>query len=166
MPKPSKKSFDERRITDRHKDRSTPIIPDVTHVSSLPIPTSIDTQDKQDLWAYITKDLASRKILSETYLLSIEMLVDNVIRLKEYRTQLDDLGPMIPVFDKDGERILNYKANPMFDMVMTLENRITKLCEKFGLTPRDVIYLKNPDVTTKVIETTTEDSKKKDEYFR
>lgn len=166
MSRPTKRSFADKELLER-KSRAEPSTFDVITAKSITLPSSVNTPEKEALWSFITSDLASRKILSETYLFSIEMLIDCVDRLRTYRIMLDETGPLIPVMSKDGEKVVDYKQNPMFAMVMQLETRVTKLCEKFGLTPRDVIYLKNPDVMTKVIETKAESpTEKKEEYFR
>jgi len=112
-------------------------------------------------------DLAGREILSPSYFMSITILVDNIYTYNEYLVMLEGSGPLVPVMDKTGENVVNYKENPLFNMIKKCEVIINKMCEKFGLNPRDAVYVTNPDIQTKqVLESQPAIDRKKITYFQ
>jgi hypothetical protein len=67
--------------------------------------------------------------------------------------------------DKTGENVVRYEANPLFNIVAKLHAQIIKLCEKFGLDPRDAVYVTNPDIKTQAIEAQATEKRKGINYF-
>jgi len=124
-----------------------------------------DCPAKLDAWNHICNDLASRQILSPSYIFSVTMLVDNVVSYNELLQALEDSGPVIPVMNKEGTEVVKYDKNPLFDMVKRTEVSIMKLCEKFGMNPRDAIWVTNPDLKTQPIETQAVTDRKAIKYF-
>jgi phage terminase small subunit len=164
MPQAPRRSLEERKIMGR-ADRATDTAPNIIKLSSLPVPnTIIDNPDKVRLWNFITSDLAKRSLLSESYSQVIELLVNNVYLYNEYLPQLEGTGPVTPRFGKDGDPIIGYDRNPLFDIVMKVESHILKLLEKLGLTPRDIVFLSNPDARIQIEGIVAE--QKKVTYFR
>jgi phage terminase small subunit len=104
-------------------------------------------EDTLEIWNYLCDDLASRDLLSTSYIIPITLLTDNLVTYHELKASYDDSGPLIPILSKDdGETIVSYKENPLFSMLKRTELIIMKLCEKFGLNPRDAVYVTNPDI--------------------
>jgi hypothetical protein len=95
----------------------------------------------------------------------ITILVDNIINYNEYLVALEESGPLVPIFSRDGSTIRDYKENPLFSMVKRIETIINKQCEKFGLNPRDAIYVTNPDIKTQLLEAKQTSDKKNITYF-
>lgn len=148
-----------------YEDKTLPRTSDAVKVLTLPPPERIqDNAIKLDLWNYVCADLASREILSPSYVVSITILVDNICNYNEYLKILEDTGALVPVFSKDGETVVKYEPNPVFAMVKNIEKVIIKLCEKFGLNPRDAVYVTNPDIKTRTIESKS-DNRKGITYF-
>jgi len=166
MPAPTKRSAKERALYphDNTMSRKT----DNTKVLHLEPPESIKhIPDKLNMWNYLCTDLASRELLSPSYMIPLTMLVDNIFDYHEYKVMLDGSGPLVPIMAKDGESVVKYVANPLFMMVKQIESRIHKLCEKFGLTPRDAIYTTNPDIKEKqVLEAQKVPDRKAITYFQ
>lgn len=164
MPQAPRRSLEERKIMGR-ADRATVTETNIIKLSSLPVPqTIIDNPDKVRLWNFITSDLAKRSLLSESYSQVIELLVNNVWLYNTYLPQLEETGPVTPRFGKDGDTIVGYDRNPLFDIVMKTESHILKLLEKLGLTPRDIVFLSNPDARIQIEGIVAE--QKKVTYFR
>ena len=164
MPAPTKRSKSEREMY--ANDHTLPRESDVTKVLTLPPPQRIQEHElKLEAWNYICADLASRQILSPSYLMSITILVDNIINYNEYLEILETTGALVPVFGRNGASITKYVENPVFKMVKDTEKVIIKLCEKFGLNPRDAVYVTNPDIKTKAIEAQATDPRKGITYF-
>lgn len=163
MPAPTKRSKAERDMY--YEDKTLPRTNDNLKVVKLDPPDRIrDHSEKLDCWNYICNDLAGRQLLSPSYLMSITIFVDNVIAYNEYLTALENSGPLVPTFNKQGE-VIAYKENPLFNMIKRIEVILNKLCEKFGLNPRDAVYTTNPDLKTKAIEAQQEPDRKKITYF-
>ena len=93
------------------------------------------------------------------------MLVDSIFQYNEYVVVLEQSGPVTPIMDKTGENIVRYEANPLFSIVAKLHSQILKLCEKFGLNPRDAVYVTNPDIKEKAIEAQSSEKRKGINYF-
>ena len=148
MPAPTRRSKAERAMY--YEDHTLPRSADnITTVVSLSPPDRIkDHPEKLDAWNYICNDLALRQILSPSYIMEITLLVDNIVLYEELRLTLEQSGPLVPVMDKTGDNVVKYVANPVFDMVKRTEAIMMKLCEKFGLNPRDAVYVTNPDIKT------------------
>jgi hypothetical protein len=163
MSRPTRKSIEERKIFGRadRAETTTPIV----SVKALPIPESIDTPEKEKLWVFLTSDLAKRGLLAESYTWSIEMLINNKFLLDQYRANLEETGPLMPTFSRDGNTITGYIENPIFSMLKRVESTVIKLMEKLGLTPRDIVYLNNPDAKIQ-IEGVVSEERKKVSYFR
>ena len=151
MPAPTRRSKAERAMF--AEDHTRPRTADnIINVVSLTPPERIaDNPSKLDTWNYICNDLASRELLSTSYIMPITMLVDSVFQYNEYVVVLEQSGPITPIMDKTGDNIVRYEANPLFSIVARLHAQILKLCEKFGLDPRDAVYVTNPDVLTKQV---------------
>ena len=146
----TKRSAEERAMYSH--DHTISRVSDTNKVVSLDPPDRIkDDPAKLDCWNYLCNDLAGRQLLSPSYYQSIVILVDNIAAYNEYVPMLEGSGPLIPMFGKDGESIVGYKENPLFSMIKRTEIIINKMCEKFGLNPRDSIYVTNPDIKTKQI---------------
>jgi hypothetical protein len=165
MSPPTRRSKAEREMYD--DDHTLPRTSDAVQVITLDPPERIqDNPLKLEVWNYLCNDLASREILSPSYIMPITVLVNNIVQYNEYQIILEQTGPLAPVFAKDGESIVKYVPNPIFDMIKSIEKIIIKLCEKFGLNPRDAIYVTNPDIKTrKAIETTATEPRKNITYF-
>lgn len=165
MARPTRKSAEERAIFGR-ADRAETVNPNIVKVHSVPPPQTIENDpDKVAIWNFITLDLAKRQLLSESYTHVIEILVNNVHLYNQYQPALEEAGPLIPVLGKDGETVVSYKENPIFSMVKRIESTILKHLEKLGLTPRDIIYLSNPDAKAP-IDVAATDAQKRISYFR
>ena len=135
------------------RDATKPKISDNIKTVSLDPPNRIaDNPDKLDCWRYLCNDLAGRQLLSPSYIAPLVILVDNIVAYNEYVPMLESTGPLIPMFAKDGESITGYKENPLFSMIKRTEAIINKLCEKFGLNPRDAVFTTNPDLKTIAVE--------------
>jgi len=164
MPAPTRRSKSEREMY--YEDHTLPRVSDSVKVLTLdPPPRIADNELKLEVWNYICADLASREILSPSYIMSIAILTDNIVNYNEYLEILESTGALVPKFAKDGESIVCYEPNPIFAMVKAIEKVIIKMCEKFGLNPRDAIYVTNPDIKTKAIETSASQPKNKITYF-
>jgi len=161
MPAPTRRSKAEREMfaEDHTRPRTADNI--VQTISLTPPDRIIDNPLKLDTWNYICNDLAARSLLSSSYIMPITMLVDNIVSYNEYIAMLEASGPVAPVMDKTGEHIVRYVENPLFSIVKRTEAIIIKLCEKFGLDPRDSVYVTNPDIKTQAIEAQATDSKRK-----
>jgi len=147
-------------------DHTLSRVSDSQKVVSLDPPDRIkDDPKKLDCWNYLCNDLAGRQLLSPSYFQSIVILVDNIAAYNEYVPMLEGSGPLIPMFGKDGESIVGYKENPLFSMIKRTEIIINKLCEKFGLNPRDAVYTTNPDIKTQAIEAQAQNRPKGITYF-
>lgn len=134
-------------------DHTIPRVSDNTKVVKLDPPPRIQEDERKlDAWNYICTDLASRQLLSPSYIMPITMLVDNIILYNELVVQLAEIGNLIPTLSKDGTAIVAYKENPLFSMTIRIMAAINKQCEKFGLNPRDSVYTTNPDLKTVVAE--------------
>ncbi len=166
MPAPTRRSKAERALY--YEDHTLPRSADnVQKVVKLDAPQRIqDHPEKLDAWNYICNDLASRQLLSPSYIMDITLLVDNMVQYEELRQTLEDTGPITPVMDKTGEKVVKYVENPLFSMVKRVEAVVMKLCEKFGLNPRDAVYVANPDIKTQAIDSTASDPKKGITYFQ
>jgi phage terminase small subunit len=165
MPRPHRKSLEERAIFGR-ADRAIAVQPNAIKVDSIPVPQQIEENpEKLRLWVFLVEDLAKRKLLSNSYIQIVEMLVNNVYLYNEYLPMLEDAGPLAPKYGKDGETVIGYEKNPIFDMVKRIETTMLKLMEKLGLTPRDAIYLSNPDAQAP-IDAVIEQERSKISYFR
>lgn len=162
MPAPTRRSKAERAMF--AEDHTLPRTADnIINVVSLTPPERIaDNPSKLDTWNYLCNDLASRQLLSTSYIMPITMLVDSIFQYNEYVVVLEDSGPVTPVMDKSGENVVRYEANPLFSIVARLHAQILKLCEKFGLDPRDAVYVTNPDIKQQqAIEAQSTDAKRK-----
>lgn len=161
MPAPTRRSKAEREMF--AEDHTRPRTADnIINVVSLTPPQRIaDNPLKLDIWNYICNDLASRQLLSTSYMMPITMFVDSVYQYNEYVEVLEQSGPVTPVMDKTGENVVRYEANPLFSVVARLHAQIVKLSEKFGLDPRDAVYVTNPDIKEKAIEAQSTDTKRK-----
>ena len=148
MPAPTRRSKAERAMY--YEDHTLPRSADnVKTVIQLVPPQRIqDKPEALDAWNYICNDLASRELLSPSYIMDITLLVDNMVQYEELRQLLEDSGPIVPVMDKTGTQVTRYVENPAFSMVKRVEAVVMKLCEKFGLNPRDAVYVTNPDIKT------------------
>ena len=124
-----------------------------------------DNPEKLDCWNYLCNDLAGRQLLSPSYFQSLVILVDNIVAYNEYVPMLEGSGPLIPMLGKDGDTVTGYKENPLFSMIKRTEVIINKMCEKFGLNPRDAVYTTNPDVKTEAIVAQTQNKPKGITYF-
>ena len=165
MPAPTRRSKAERDLY--KKDNTLPRTPTniATTIKIEPPERIAEIPEKLQAWNYITGDLASRQLLSTSYIIDITMLVDNLYDYEFYRKTLEDSGPLVPIISKDGESVIRYEKNPLFDMVKNTEKIVMKLCEKFGLNPRDAVYVTNPDIKTQPIEVSDKTERKKVEYF-
>jgi hypothetical protein len=151
VPAPTRRSADERAMY--AEDHTLPRVSDTKKVIRLDPPDRIkDHPQKLDCWNFVCNDLAFRELLSPSYIFPITMLVDNIVAYNEYLEMLEGSGPLVPRMDRTGEKVVEYVKNPLFDMVKKLEVHINKQCEKFGLNPRDAIYVTNPDIKSKPIE--------------
>lgn len=151
MSPPTRRSKAEREAF-CPRDGTIPKVSDNQKVVSLDPPDRIkDHPDKLDCWNYICTDLAGRQLLSPSYIMEITILVDNIVAYNEYVVMLESSGPLIPMLSKDGNEITGYKENPLFGIVKRTEAAIFKLCEKFGLNPRDAVYTTNPDIKTQQV---------------
>lgn len=164
MPGPTKRSAEERGMY--YTDRSLPRTNDNIKVTKLEPPDRFrDHPEKLDCWNFLCTDLAGRQLLSPSYFQSLVILVDNIAAYNEYVPMLEGSGPLIPMLAKDGASITGYKENPLFSIVKRTEQAINKMCEKFGLNPRDAVYTTNPDIKTQAIEAQVQAKTKGITYF-
>jgi hypothetical protein len=166
MPAPTRRSKTERDLYPH--DNTVSRVNNNKKVVKLDPPDRIqDNSVKLDCWNYICNDLAEREILSPSYFMPITILVDNIFTYNEYLVMLEGSGPLIPVMTKDGSEVQHYKENPLFNMIKKCELIINKMCEKFGLNPRDAVYVTNPDIKTQqVLEAKQTPDRKAITYFQ
>ena len=162
----TKRSKAERELY--REDHTLPRVSDTIKIVTLDPPQRIkDHPLKLDCWNYLCNDLAGRQLLSPSYIMSMTILVDNIINYNEYLEMLEGSGPLIPIMDKRGENVVRYVENPLFKMIKQIESIINKLCEKFGLNPRDSVYTTNPDIKTQAaIEAKPANDRKNITYFQ
>lgn len=164
MPAPTRRSKKERELYPHDNTRSR-VTDNETVIKLEPPPRIADHPEKLDCWNYICNDLASRQVLSPSYIMPITMLVDNIVMYNEIVQALEESGLTIPILSKDGNAIVGYKENHLFGMKIRTEAAINKQCEKFGLNPRDAVFTTNPDIKTKPIEALGSEKPKGITYF-
>lgn len=164
MPaKPRRRSREEIRLFGRASDAID--VHNIITAHTIPTPNSIiGVYEKEVMWNFLVSDLSRRGLLSESYSVVMELLVLDLYLMNEYRPALEQAGPLTPIMGRDGITIVDYRPNPLFNMVLRLEAVIVKLLEKLGLTPRDITYVSNPDAQIPIQQIAEE--KKRINYFR
>ena len=133
---------------------------------TMPVPGRIaDDPMKLELWKFICADMQNRRCLSTTYLLLITELVEVLAMIHECREKISENGMVTTLFDDEG----NFRGeaeSPYVKILARQQPMLIKILEKLGMNPRDIIYLVNPEATSKTpIEAHVQDLKSIT-YFR
>ena len=105
-----------------------------------------DDETRSEIFRFLVQDLVKRNMMSSTFAVLLEDMADNIARLHEIQTDLDDQGTTIERRDEDGN-LIGSRENPKFKQMMTLKRSITVQIEKLGMSPRDIVFLARADPT-------------------
>jgi phage terminase small subunit len=115
--------------------------------ADIAVPARIQSDpQKHQLWKYLVADLEHRRILSPTYTLLVSELVEVTSLMLKCRSEMDEHGEMIDIFNDEGQWI-GQRPSPWFTMLHKQQAIQIKLFEKLGLTPRDITFLVTPDAS-------------------
>lgn len=152
MPRPRRRNAPEANYFLVKSHLPAPSIAD-----EIPIPQRISTDaQKKALWDLIIYDMDKRQCLSPSYAPIISEMVEVMDMMHKCRESIDKQGMTIDIIDGEGN-YLGTKPNPFVQILVTQQRTFMKICEKLGMTPRDITFLTSPEPTeaapSEVIET-------------
>lgn len=140
MPRPRRRNAPEANYFLLKSHLPTPSIAD-----EIPIPQRIaGNQQKKALWDLIIHDMDKRGCLSPSYAPIISEMVEVMDMMHKCRESLDKQGMTIDIIDGEGN-YLGTKPNPFVQILVTQQRTFLKICEKLGMTPRDITFLTAPE---------------------
>jgi len=116
--------------------------------SQMPVPLRIvNNPAMKKMWDFIVTDMESRRCLSPTYTLIVSELVETWHVVHTCRENIDKNGYTFDRVDEEGN-FLGTFTNPMVTILNRNQVIMLKLMEKIGMSPRDIVYLANPDAVS------------------
>lgn len=130
------------------------------------IPASIvGHPQKEALWTFLIEDLKARNLWSTTYLITAEEFIHCLWDLHDMRAQIERDGKMVDKVDARGN-VIGKTIHPLMGAVKGWRKDLQEFISKFGLSPKDIVFLSQTDPSAdQVIDVVTTD-KKRIVYFR
>mgnify|MGYP003336040236 FL=1 len=121
---------------------------DTCSAAQMPVPLRIvNNPAMKKMWDFIVTDMESRRCLSPTYTLVISELVETWHVVHTCRENIDKDGYTFDRVDEEGNFLGTY-PNPMVVILNKNQTMMLKLMEKVGMSPRDIVYLANPEAVS------------------
>lgn len=139
---------------------------EICTADQMPVPARIsEDKTKLELWQFIVTDMEHRKCLSPTYTLLISEMVETATLLHKCRTNLDKNGLTYDKYDDEGSFLGSF-VNPNAVIADRAQGKLLKLIEKLGMSPRDIVYLVNPEASAAEVIEVRNSELKGITYFR
>ena len=142
------------------KRDNLPVPPAGDHVPAI----IADNPQKLELWRFIVADLQDRHLWSPTYTLLVQEMINCVVRLGQIVEIVDNEGLTVDKISQRGLVIGSVK-HPLLSEESVLRDKLLKFIEKLGMSPRDIVFLTNPDAPA-VLDAQFSDPTNKITYFR
>lgn len=104
------------------------------------------SKEARTVWKDVAGKLTRIRVLTEVDIRALTRYCDLTVMYDRAKARLEKLGDIIPVRNADGE-VIDYKDRPEVARVMKLDERLSRLETKYGLTPSDRVGLKSSPVT-------------------
>ena len=103
-----------------------------------------DVPEKLALWRFLVADLRDRNLWSPTYTVTVTEMVNCAHRLSQITAKVDEEGITVPRYNSKGAPMGEMK-HPLLSEEGVLRDKLMKFVEKFGMSPRDIVFLTQTD---------------------